>query len=202
MGSECIDPRFLDPALVAGEWLASRPCHFTPGERVSGTHFIGGWVDPKPSLDMEKWKCLTLPGLELLNLHHPANQPVAIPTPPPRLVTFMTAAENYTTSWAKLRYFSKLKKQQFSPLSSSSCWKTVCDIAHKRNALSFLGNAIHNSINVVKSWSSTTVNARTCVRNHVVSFQNPTVITIKKNSGSVLEMNWSSYFSKVNEVSL
>jgi hypothetical protein len=31
-----------------------------------GTHFIGGWVDPRAGLDdMEKWKFFTLPGLEL-----------------------------------------------------------------------------------------------------------------------------------------
>jgi hypothetical protein len=52
---------FLTSALVGGEWSASRPCRFIPG-----THFIGGWVDPRVGLDdMEKWKFFTLPGLEL-----------------------------------------------------------------------------------------------------------------------------------------
>jgi hypothetical protein len=38
---------------------------YTP-ERVPGTHFIGGGVDPRAGLDdMEKWKFLALPGLEL-----------------------------------------------------------------------------------------------------------------------------------------
>jgi hypothetical protein len=41
---------FFNKALVGGEWLASRPCRFTPGERVPGTHWIGGWVAPKPVL--------------------------------------------------------------------------------------------------------------------------------------------------------
>jgi hypothetical protein len=37
-----------------------------PWERAPGTHFIGGWVDPRAGLDdMEKWKFLTLAGLEL-----------------------------------------------------------------------------------------------------------------------------------------
>jgi hypothetical protein len=37
-----------------------------PRERAPGTHFIGGWVDPRAGLDdMEKWKFLTLPELEL-----------------------------------------------------------------------------------------------------------------------------------------
>jgi hypothetical protein len=42
---------FLTSALVGGEWSASRPGRFTPG-----THFIGGWVDPRAGLDdMEKY---------------------------------------------------------------------------------------------------------------------------------------------------
>jgi hypothetical protein len=40
---------FLTSALVGGEWSASRPCRFTPG-----THFIGGWVDPRAGLDKLK----------------------------------------------------------------------------------------------------------------------------------------------------
>jgi hypothetical protein len=35
-----------------------------PRERAPGTNCIGGWVDPRAGLDnMEKWKFLTLPGL-------------------------------------------------------------------------------------------------------------------------------------------
>jgi hypothetical protein len=57
---------FLASALVGGEWLASRPGRFTPGERVAGTHCIGGWVDPRTGLDdVEKRKFLALEGLEL-----------------------------------------------------------------------------------------------------------------------------------------
>jgi hypothetical protein len=64
---------FLTSALVGGEWSASRPGRFTPGERVPGTHWIGGWVDPRPGLDdVEKRTFLTLPGLELRSLGRPA----------------------------------------------------------------------------------------------------------------------------------
>jgi hypothetical protein len=42
---------FLTSALVGGEWSASRPGHFTPGERASGAHWIGGWVGPRAGLD-------------------------------------------------------------------------------------------------------------------------------------------------------
>jgi hypothetical protein len=47
---------------------------FTPRERAPGTHCIGGgWVDPRADLDnMEKWKFLTLPGLEPRPLSRPA----------------------------------------------------------------------------------------------------------------------------------
>jgi hypothetical protein len=37
-----------------------------PGERATGTHGIGGWVDPRAGLvDLERRKFLILPGLEL-----------------------------------------------------------------------------------------------------------------------------------------
>jgi hypothetical protein len=45
-----------------------------PMERALGTHWIGGWVDPRVGLDnMEKRKFLTLPGLELQPLSRPAH---------------------------------------------------------------------------------------------------------------------------------
>jgi hypothetical protein len=56
----------LTSALVRGEWSASRPCRFTPGGSAPGTHWIGGWVDLRASLDdVEKRKFLTSPGFEL-----------------------------------------------------------------------------------------------------------------------------------------
>jgi hypothetical protein len=57
---------YFTSALAGGEWSASRPGRFTPGERVPCTHWIGGWVDPRAGLDnMENRKFLTLPGLKL-----------------------------------------------------------------------------------------------------------------------------------------
>jgi hypothetical protein len=41
----------LTSALDGDEWAASLPCHFTPEERVLGTHLIRGWVDPTAGLD-------------------------------------------------------------------------------------------------------------------------------------------------------
>jgi hypothetical protein len=64
---------FLTSALVGGEWLASLHGRFTPGEKAPGTHWIGGWVDPRAGLDnVEKRKFLPLPGLELRPLSRPA----------------------------------------------------------------------------------------------------------------------------------
>jgi hypothetical protein len=49
--------------LAGGEWSASHPGRFTPEERAPGTHWIGGWVDPRARLDaVEKRKFLTLLG--------------------------------------------------------------------------------------------------------------------------------------------
>jgi hypothetical protein len=63
----------ITSVLVGGEWSASRPCRFTPGERTPSTLWIGGWVDPRAGLDdVEKRKFLTLPGLELRPLARPA----------------------------------------------------------------------------------------------------------------------------------
>jgi hypothetical protein len=42
----------LTSALDGGEWSASLPVRFTPRERNPGTHWIGGWVDPRAGLNM------------------------------------------------------------------------------------------------------------------------------------------------------
>jgi hypothetical protein len=73
-GSGYIDPSFLTSALVGGEWSASRPDSFTPGERAPGTHWIGGSLGPRAGLgDVEKRKVITLLGLELRPLSRPAH---------------------------------------------------------------------------------------------------------------------------------
>jgi hypothetical protein len=65
---------FLTSTLAGGEWSASRPYRFTPGERALGTQWIGGWVDPRAGLDdVENRKFLILPGLELRTLGRPAS---------------------------------------------------------------------------------------------------------------------------------
>jgi hypothetical protein len=64
---------FLASALAGGQWSASRLGRFTPGERASCTHWIGGLVGPRACLDnVAKRKFLTPPGLELRPLGRPA----------------------------------------------------------------------------------------------------------------------------------
>jgi hypothetical protein len=55
----------LTSTLDRGEWSASLPSHFTTGEIVPGTHWIGGWVGSKAGLDaVGKKKVLPLPSIE------------------------------------------------------------------------------------------------------------------------------------------
>jgi hypothetical protein len=57
---------FLTSALVGGEWSALPLGRLIPGERVPGTHCIGGWMGPRTGLgDLERRKFLPLPELEL-----------------------------------------------------------------------------------------------------------------------------------------
>jgi hypothetical protein len=79
-GSGGIAPPFLTSALD-GEWLASRPGHFIPGNRAPGTHWIGGWVGPRIGLYAVKRKILTW---RESNADRPARRHTdwAIQTPP------------------------------------------------------------------------------------------------------------------------
>jgi hypothetical protein len=48
-----IAPPFLASEINGGEWSASRSGRFIPGERATGTHWIGGWVGPRAGVDTE-----------------------------------------------------------------------------------------------------------------------------------------------------
>jgi hypothetical protein len=52
---------------------ASRPGRFTPIERATSTHCIGGYLGPRTGMDdVERRKILPLPGLEFRPLGRPA----------------------------------------------------------------------------------------------------------------------------------
>jgi hypothetical protein len=50
-GSEVQLRPFSTSAPDGGEWAASRPGRFNPGERAPGIQWIGGWVCPRAALD-------------------------------------------------------------------------------------------------------------------------------------------------------
>jgi hypothetical protein len=63
-----------------GEWSASCPGRFTPGERASGTHWIRGWVDPRADLDSNSDSSVVLPvACPNTNYAIPASDNVSIP---------------------------------------------------------------------------------------------------------------------------
>jgi hypothetical protein len=59
-GGGHITPTFLTSALDGGEWSASSPESFNSGERVPGTHCIGGWVGPNTGLDAVQYRKILL----------------------------------------------------------------------------------------------------------------------------------------------
>jgi hypothetical protein len=83
MGNRDIAPPFLTSTIDGGELSPPSPGSYIAWERAPGTHFIGGWVDPRASLDDVKRKFLTLPGLDLRPFGRPARSRVlrAIPAP-------------------------------------------------------------------------------------------------------------------------
>jgi hypothetical protein len=64
-GSGGIAPQFLTSALDGGEWLASRPGHFPPGEIAPSNYWTGRLVGSIAYLDAaDKGRNLLLPGIE------------------------------------------------------------------------------------------------------------------------------------------
>jgi hypothetical protein len=68
-----IDPHSIE-LYTSLRWVVSFTLwQLYPQGKKPGTHWIGGWVEPRVGLDdVEKRKFLTLPGLELWPLSRPA----------------------------------------------------------------------------------------------------------------------------------
>jgi hypothetical protein len=69
----------LDLAVDGGEWSASGTSYFIPRETAPSTHWIGGYMSPRISLDAvaKRTISLTVLGIEPV---HAAHNPVSIPT--------------------------------------------------------------------------------------------------------------------------
>jgi hypothetical protein len=66
-------PAKLAPTFADRGYHVVTPLPLYPGERAPGTHWIGGWMDPRAGVDdVEKRKFLALPRLELRPLGRPA----------------------------------------------------------------------------------------------------------------------------------
>jgi hypothetical protein len=64
---------FLNSWLVEDKWSVPRPGRYNRGERAPGSHWIGGWVGNRASLDdVKKTEFLNLPVLEIRPLSRPA----------------------------------------------------------------------------------------------------------------------------------
>jgi hypothetical protein len=109
---------FFTSALVGGEWSVSGPGRFTPGERALGTHWIGGWVIRWAGLDdVEKWKLLPPPGLELRPLGRLARSQSLYPLSYPGSCSIMLASIS-----SSKRPFSK----RFSSVTAFSLLSLFC----------------------------------------------------------------------------
>lgn len=60
-----ISPTFLTSALDGSEWQASSPGRFFPRGTTKESHFIGGYMDPRASMDTVKKNLLSLPHSEI-----------------------------------------------------------------------------------------------------------------------------------------
>jgi hypothetical protein len=72
MESEGIAPSFLPSALDGSEFSPSRPDCSSPGEKLTGTHWIEGWGSRAGLEAVKKRKSVTSAGNRI-----PAAQPVA-----------------------------------------------------------------------------------------------------------------------------
>jgi hypothetical protein len=72
-GSRDIAPPFLTSVLDGGEWSASHPSHFTPGDTASSTHWTGSWVGARGSPDAVQYRIISCPSQEL-NPGHPSHE--------------------------------------------------------------------------------------------------------------------------------
>jgi hypothetical protein len=85
-GGSCIDPRFLD-LDTSGQWSASLPGRFNPGERAADIHCTRGWVGPQSRFERRGQEKILDPTETRTPTPEPSSPyPVAIPTALSRLL--------------------------------------------------------------------------------------------------------------------
>jgi hypothetical protein len=84
--------RFLTSVLDGGEWSASRHDHFATRERDPDTHWIGGWVSHRDSLEAVAKKKYLFSCWES-NLDRQARSLVTIKTELPQLPSYVAGAQ-------------------------------------------------------------------------------------------------------------
>jgi hypothetical protein len=91
-----VDVHGWTSALAGGEWSASRPGRFTPGERAPVIQWIERWVGPRTGFDdVERRKILPLLRLELRSLGRPARSQSLHRLCYPRLTIILKNEGNY-----------------------------------------------------------------------------------------------------------
>jgi hypothetical protein len=161
---------YFDLGTRWGEWSASSPGRFTPRERASGTHWIGGWVDPEPFW-MRWWRKKFPAPTENRTLESRSfsPKPNAIPTELSRLFVVMrmyllrsetchfgcTCGNSLSVS--KLLYSAMYIGPHHQIYFISLCW----NIRHNRNV---------GSVPLILRWLIAENNIKTCevkLRGHV-----------------------------------
>jgi hypothetical protein len=93
----------LTSALVVGEWSASHPGRFIPGDKSPGIHWIGSWVAPRASLD-DVEKILGPTGTQTTTPRSSSPQPVAIPTELSRLSNLLCCMLKFSSGFVYLPF--------------------------------------------------------------------------------------------------
>jgi hypothetical protein len=116
MCSGGIAPPFLTSAIDGGEWSASLPRCFTPGERVQGAQCIAGWADSRAGTDAIEYRKIYSPCLES-NPSCPSHSPSLYWLSYPSSSYIFTS--NFITVWAKFIPENRIKSTNLTTDSLS-----------------------------------------------------------------------------------
>jgi hypothetical protein len=163
MGGGCIlvDPHFLTSTLPGSEWTVSRPGRFTHVERDTGTHWIGGWVDPRAGMDdVEKRKIFDHTRTRTPTHRSSSPLPVAIPSTLSRIMLIYVNSydqQDNITDWQDIKQYegviatsgmtslpSFMKISPFSPSRCKGAWMSFLWNETNKKGRSFHKRDIEN----------------------------------------------------------